>query len=157
MVTKCQLSVRLLCCAMIHIIIRLLNEAYYPVHLYEPDSAALARGINAVSLTLAANALQTPVTMAIVGRSLNIRVWDRSCMPRARGITASQLHTPGLFLGPNGFFQHKAQCACTMGGRSVGDAPDAFFYERNRFLIFKVRNQEVTLHLHNLSVTERTR
>ena len=95
--------------------------------------------------------------MATVNRSPDVQVWDGVCTPRATGMTTSQLHTLGLFLGPNGHFQHEVQCACTVGGRSIGDAPDVFFYERNRFLVFEVRNQEVTLHLHNLLVTERTR
>ena len=72
----------------------------------------------------------------------NIRVWEGACMQRARGVGASQLNAHALVLELNGFFQHKVQCARTMGRSPIRNVFDVLLYEHNRVQLVRFDLEE---------------
>ena len=82
-------------------------------------------------------------------------IWDGTFVSWTTLSRALQPHAL-LLLELERVLQPMLHCASTVGGRPIGNASDGIFHKRNRFRVFKVRNQELVLCLHDLVLAERT-
>ena len=131
-------------------------------HLNEHLSTPLARRVTAAPGVPATNALEVPVTPALVlarpavGHRPNGRVWRVVSVPSTPATGASQIRIRKLsfpFLQVESLPQPKFQGVPTVGEGFAGDISDVFFHELHRFWVFGVRHQQIALHLHDLVMT----
>lgn len=111
------------------------------------------------TLEVAATPATIDAHLTVDGRP-NGRVRDMIAVPCTAAMGASQLHAGRLsllLLQVEGFLQPKLQRVSAVGERPVRDTLDVVFHEGDRFRVSEIRNQKITLHLHDLLMTERTR
>jgi hypothetical protein len=81
-------------------------------------------------------------------------------IPCTKDVGASQQHTVRLsllLLELKGLFQSNFQCTSRVGGRPGRDKSDVFLHKCEYLRAFKVGNQEIPFHIHQLLLADRER